>query len=171
MRTAVVILALATATAGFCDEAQSTAKRYFREANTQFQLGHYAEAAKEFEAGYELDPRPGFLWNLAQCYRKLGDSEKALHFYKQYVLNAKPSRKHAANVEEAQQEIKVLEPLVAAQKKASAAPPDGVVGSDEEKESLSSGAGKDAPSSSPQPHAKSSVRPVTESPLGAPTAT
>lgn len=134
MRTAVVILALTTSAAALGDDLREEAKQHFTEAEKQFQLGHFADAAKEYEAGYNLYPRPGFLWDIAQSYRKLGENEKALHFYKQYVLNAKPGTKTAVNVPEAQEQIRVLEPLVAAQQKAKSSPPDSVVGSDAEKE-------------------------------------
>lgn len=136
MRTAIIVVALTMCAVALADD-RDEAKHHFMEAEKQFQLGHYADAAKEYEAGYSLFPRPGFLWDIAQSYRKLGDTEKALHFYKQYVLNAAPSTKTAVNVPEAQEQIRLLEPLVAAQQKARSAPPDGVVGADAVKEPAS----------------------------------
>ncbi len=127
MRSVVVLLVLTTATYAFADETREGAKRHFFEAEKQFQLGHYAEAAREYETGYKLYPRPAFLWNLAQCHRKLGDNERALHFYKQYVVNARPGTKAAANVPEAQEQIRILQALVTEQEKTRTAPPDDVV--------------------------------------------
>lgn len=133
MRAAVVLVLMVGARVASADD-RDEARRHFLEAKKQYELGHFAEAAKEYEAGYNLFQRPGFLWDIAQSYRKLGDNEKALHFYKMYVLNAEPGTKAAVNVPEAQEQIRALEPLVAAQQKAKSAPPDGIVGTDAEKE-------------------------------------
>lgn len=134
MRAVVVIVLMVAGRAASADD-RGEARRHFFEAKKQYELGHFAEAAKEYEAGYNLFQRPGFLWDIAQSYRKLGDNEKALHFYKMYVLNAEPGTKTAVNVPEAQDQIRILGPLVAAQQKARSAPPDGVVShSDAEKE-------------------------------------
>lgn len=133
MRAAVVLVLMIASRVASADD-RDEARRHFLEAKKQYELGHFAEAAKEYEAGYNLFQRPGFLWDIAQSYRKLGDNEKALHFYKMYVLNAEPGAKTAVNVPEAQEQIRMLEPLVAAQQKAKSAPPDGVVSSEAEKE-------------------------------------
>lgn len=159
MRTAAVLtLMLAISGPAFSDE-RDEAKRHFVEAEKQFQLEHYAEAAKEYEAGYQLFPRPGFLWDIAQSYRKLGNNEKALHFYKQYVLNAAPGTKAAVNVPEAQEQIKVLEPLVSAQQKAKSAPPDGVVGSVSERDPAAPAEAKPQSTPLPKPNARTIAEP------------
>ena len=38
----------------------------------------FDDAAAAFEAAYEADPLPKFLYNLGRCYEKLGDPDKAV---------------------------------------------------------------------------------------------
>ncbi len=56
--------------------------------------GKYREAAAAFEAGYAASPRSGFLLNIANCYRKLGELGKARQYYWQF-LDAAP-KNHAS---------------------------------------------------------------------------
>src|SRR5947207_10630860 len=53
-----------------------------------YRLGDYRGALKEFAAGYELAPRPGFLLNLGQTYRRLGRLGRARDLYKQFLAAA-----------------------------------------------------------------------------------
>ncbi len=46
-----------------------------RRASRPTRPGHYAQALAKYEAGYAAKPLPGFLVNIAQCQRRLGDSE------------------------------------------------------------------------------------------------
>src|SRR5262244_717212 len=46
---------------------------------------NYAEAIAEFQAGYEIDPNPLFLYNLALAYRKSGQCEKAIETYRTFL--------------------------------------------------------------------------------------
>src|SRR6185369_10531348 len=44
-----------------------------------------AEARAEFEAGYDLQPLPLFLFNAAQAARRAGERARALELYKRFV--------------------------------------------------------------------------------------
>jgi tetratricopeptide (TPR) repeat protein len=85
-----------------------------------YQLGNYHEAVREFGAGYELVPRPQFLLNLGQCYRKLNDLEKAREMYQRYLRDAP-----ATDVErpQAQQILAEIERQLAASKPPASPPP------------------------------------------------
>jgi tetratricopeptide (TPR) repeat protein len=66
-------------------EDKTAAKERYAHARSLYDLGHFAEAAKEFEAAYELKNDPAFLYDLAQSYRQAGNPERALHFYRTYL--------------------------------------------------------------------------------------
>ena len=53
-----------------------------------YRSGSYAAAIAEFEAGYALLPRPAFLLNIAQAWRKLGQLERARSYYQRFVERA-----------------------------------------------------------------------------------
>ena len=82
-RLVAIALALAAGTARAEDKA--AAKEHYAHARSLYDLGHFAEAAKEFEAAYELKNDPAFLYDLAQSYRQAGNPEQALHFYRTYL--------------------------------------------------------------------------------------
>jgi tetratricopeptide (TPR) repeat protein len=69
------------------DHAQlvERARRYFASGNEHYAAGRYHEAIRHFQAGYALVPRPNFLVNLGQAYRKVGDLARAKEAYVSYV--------------------------------------------------------------------------------------
>jgi tetratricopeptide (TPR) repeat protein len=73
-------------------QATKTAKEYARQAGFEYNLGRFAEAATLFEKAYRIDPAPVLLFNIGQSYRRLGNTERALFFYRRYLEEA------AANV-------------------------------------------------------------------------
>lgn len=56
--------------------------------NGHFEAGRYAEAERAFREAYALSGLPGFLWNMAQCARLSGQSERALVLYRKYLETA-----------------------------------------------------------------------------------
>src|SRR5437588_12384629 len=103
MRVAVVLslcAALAApARAGGDDETR--ARGHYEIGLGLYRLGDYRGALKEFAAGYELMPRPGFLLNLGQTYRKLGQLARARDLYQQFLAAAPahgPPRPQAVRV-------------------------------------------------------------------------
>ena len=57
----------------------------FEMAETKFNLGRFEEAAADYQAAYEAEPLPAFLFNLGQCYRNLGNYERAQFYFRRYV--------------------------------------------------------------------------------------
>lgn len=110
---AVVIAALLCAgTARAQDKPADTkaaAKEHYNRGTSYYDLQRYDEAAKEFEAAYQLKNDPAFLFNLAQSYRMAGNHERAATFYKTY-LRYVPKAPNRADIEE---KIKTEEQLAA----------------------------------------------------------
>jgi tetratricopeptide (TPR) repeat protein len=111
----VVALALAVSSLrapvalGAPNAAEREARRHFAEAELSYRGGHYAEALAKYQAGYAATPLPGFLVNIAQCQRRLGDLKTARATYREFVLVAPDSRL----VPEVQTLIKELDTLIA----------------------------------------------------------
>jgi tetratricopeptide (TPR) repeat protein len=61
------------------------AKNHFVEGQTAYRLGQFRQALAQYEAALKLDPRPHFNFNIAQCYRNMGDHRKALFHYRLYL--------------------------------------------------------------------------------------
>jgi hypothetical protein len=72
--------------------AEREARRDFDEAELSYRAGRYAEALTRYQAGYAAMPLPGFLVNIAQCQRRLGDLKTARATYREFVLVAPDSR-------------------------------------------------------------------------------
>jgi tetratricopeptide (TPR) repeat protein len=85
-----ILLLLALAAAPALADNLEAAKAHFRAGDALYQVGRYSEAAREFTLGYELAPRPQFLLNLGQAYRRMGDLPRAALEFERY-LNATPA--------------------------------------------------------------------------------
>jgi hypothetical protein len=72
--------------------AEREARRDFEEAEISYRGGRYAEAVVKYQSGYAAMPLPGFLVNIAQCQRRLGDLKTARATYREFVLVAPDSR-------------------------------------------------------------------------------
>ncbi len=68
------------------------ARHRFDEAEASYRAGRYADALAKYQAGYAAMPLPGFLVNIAQCQRRLGDLKTARATYREFVLVAPDSR-------------------------------------------------------------------------------
>jgi tetratricopeptide (TPR) repeat protein len=85
-------ISAATAGSGPARAPDPNTERILAEARVHFEAGtdHYAagryeEAIRRFQAGYALVPRPNFLVNIGQAYRKLGNLVRAKEAYVAYV--------------------------------------------------------------------------------------
>jgi tetratricopeptide (TPR) repeat protein len=113
--SAVVALALIASSLGAPaawaapNAAEREARRHFDEAELSYRAGHYSEALAKYQAGYAAVPLPGFLVNIAQCQRRLGDLKTARATYREFVLVAPDSRL----VPEVETLIKELDTLIA----------------------------------------------------------
>jgi hypothetical protein len=92
--------------AGPSPETLATSKQHFTQGNRHYDLGHYQDALGEFEAAYMAVPDPAFLFNIAQCHRKMGHDKEAVGFYKNYLHNA-PNAPNRADVQKRIQELEV----------------------------------------------------------------
>jgi hypothetical protein len=72
-------------------DAEKQARRWFERAEAHFKAGLFAEALPEYQEGYERLPLPGFLINIAQCQRRLGDLSQARATYRKFLLVAPDS--------------------------------------------------------------------------------
>lgn len=85
-----MLLALGVVTLGVprasADSARvRQARELFLQAESAYRLGAYNQALEQFESALELARRPSILLNIAQCHRQLGNADKALRFYGQYL--------------------------------------------------------------------------------------
>jgi hypothetical protein len=78
------------------DEAEG--RRRWRQGQELYQKGHYLEAAREFEAGYAVAPRPLFLLNIGHAYRRAQELVKARAAYEK-LLQLQPDLPQRAEVE------------------------------------------------------------------------
>jgi len=98
------------------------ARKHYKSGEEAFKAGDFERARHEFEAGYALVPRPGFLLNMAHSERRLGHLRSARSLYEKYLL-ADPEAKQR---DEVMGFIKMLDRAIADEDKAkaeTAAPP------------------------------------------------
>jgi tetratricopeptide (TPR) repeat protein len=81
------------------------AKQHYAAGSKLFDLAEYEGALHEFKEAYRAVEDPAFLFNIAQCHRKLGHAQDAITFYKTYLRRAP----RAANRPEVEHRIAELE--------------------------------------------------------------
>lgn len=110
---AVLVMAALCASAGPAaaeiPSPEREARRHFDEAEAAYKAGRYAQALEKYQAGYAAKPLPGFLVNIAQCQRRLGDLKAARATYREFILVAPDSRL----VPEVQQLLRRLDVVIA----------------------------------------------------------
>jgi tetratricopeptide (TPR) repeat protein len=79
------VLFFAVAPAAAEDKATKTAKKHFAKGEKLFALGRFDDALVEYEAAFEAKPLPGFLFNIGQCHRNLGDYDAAIFSFNKYL--------------------------------------------------------------------------------------
>jgi tetratricopeptide (TPR) repeat protein len=104
MRLAVALVlstALVTPARAAGNDDEERARAHYEIGLGLYRLGDYQAALKEFAAGYELARKPGFLLNLGQTYRKLGELREARDMYRQFLAEVHlddPARPQAQKV-------------------------------------------------------------------------
>jgi hypothetical protein len=86
--TVALVLLVMVSGARAADQGKELAKAHVRKATAAYNLGKYAEAAKEYEAAYEQTLDPNLLFNVAQACRLAGDREKAIMAYRSFIRSA-----------------------------------------------------------------------------------
>jgi tetratricopeptide (TPR) repeat protein len=96
---AAIALTLLPPTAAHADPARlREARAHYEQAVAYYNLDEYAPALAEFREAYRIKPDPSFLFNIAQCHRKLGQNDAALDYYRKYLRNL-PDAPNRADVE------------------------------------------------------------------------
>ena len=86
------------------------AKAAYEEGARHYDLAEYAEALTSFKDAYRAKTDPSFLFNIAQCLRKLERMEEAATFYRTYLRRAP----EAPNRAEVERHLKDIESQLAA---------------------------------------------------------
>ena len=76
------------------DMARERAREHNSRAKKLFNLGLFEQAAEEYEKGYRAKPAPAFLFNLAQCHKRIphrANVEKAIFYFKSFLNNSPDS--------------------------------------------------------------------------------
>jgi tetratricopeptide (TPR) repeat protein len=90
--TAALLAALAAPrAAAAASPKEREARGHFQSGEAHFKAGQFEEALAAYQAGYDAKPLPGFLINIAQCQRRLGDLKAARATYQKFVLVAPDS--------------------------------------------------------------------------------
>lgn len=66
-------------------DATTEARRLFLAGEQAYRIGDYETALSSWRQGYALDPRPRFLYNLAQAYERLGSLPEAADSLESYL--------------------------------------------------------------------------------------
>ena len=108
-----------------------TPEEFYKEGETQYNLGEFQKAIEAFKKGFELETsdskKSAYLYNIAQSYRQAKDCSNAQFFYKRYLAlkdndTAKPLKpEKRAEIEE---RIKELEECARQQEAIRQKPPD-----------------------------------------------
>lgn len=75
--------------------APSEAERHWQRGEALFGQSKYREAQAEFAQGYALSHKAGFLYNMAECARLLGDKTQARQLYLRYLTEHPQSKRQA----------------------------------------------------------------------------
>lgn len=81
----VVTLLLVLSPSAWGQDALSKAKILFEKGEVQYRFGKFDEALVHYQAALEIVRRPSIVLNIAQCYRHLGQLEKARFNYQLYL--------------------------------------------------------------------------------------
>jgi tetratricopeptide (TPR) repeat protein len=112
-----VILLVAVECLTFVSAAQAAptaaeaadAKRHYGQGSRYYDLAEYEDALREFKEAYRVVDDPAFLFNIAQCHRKLGHAQDAITFYKNYLRRA-PRAANRSEVERLVAELERAQP-------------------------------------------------------------
>ena len=103
---AIIVLLLSSA-----PNPPAQAKAEFDRGMRYYDLGEFSLALEHFRASYRAEPHPDLLFNMAQCYRNLGQDERAIFFFERYVENL-PTGADAGEVDSLLNELKARKLVV-----------------------------------------------------------
>src|SRR5206468_5347119 len=64
---------------------------HFERGKRYFQVDEFRKAIEEFKAAHVEKPDPAFLYNIAECHRRLGETKDALVFYRRFLSLSPPN--------------------------------------------------------------------------------
>ena len=108
---AMLCVVPAVAHAESSDEAKITtmAKKHYKLGLDAYKNGKYPEAIKELKKAYLLKRLPALLLNIGATYRKMGDVDNAVYYYKKYLAEA-PDARDRGEVEKTLAELEKEKP-------------------------------------------------------------
>lgn len=109
--TTLALLGAGCPTAALAQDDTTVAKARYESGVRHFDLSEYDRALGDFKEAYRNKPDPVFLYNMAQCHRKLGHTDDAITFYQSYLRRAPDAK----NRDEVERRIAELESLRAAE--------------------------------------------------------
>ncbi len=88
--------------------AEGPAKAAYRQGVEHFKQKQFADAIREFNKAYRLDPNPVLVFNMARAFEELKQYESAIEYYRKYLemLPDAPDRK---TVEESIRTLEILQ--------------------------------------------------------------
>ena len=81
------------------EDAMKRAQAFFQRAEAHFSRGEFPQALRLYLEAHRAKPLPEFLFNVGQCHRHMGNHEKAVFFYRQF-LEQKPRSQQRAQVQQ-----------------------------------------------------------------------
>ena len=115
----VAVVALAGPVHAQSDAARAEAKRHFDQGIRLYNVQSYDEAIVEFKAGYQIDPRPEFLYALGQAQRMNHQCKAAIVSYEAFLRTSPAAKQEEA----ARRQIDVCRTELAAAPAAAAGQP------------------------------------------------
>lgn len=89
-KSLLIALAIAALLPGLAaaEPMRERAIKRFSQGEAYFKAGAYDKAIVEYQAAYDLVPKPGLLFNIGLANEKLGHAELALEFYRRYLADS-----------------------------------------------------------------------------------
>jgi tetratricopeptide (TPR) repeat protein len=119
--------------------AQKTPDEWYKEGETQYNLGNFEKAIEAFKQGFSLETtdskKSAYLYNIAQSYRQAKDCSNAQFFYKRFLAlrDADANKPLKADTRrEVEERIKELEECARNQEAIKNRPPDKTFKPDEQ---------------------------------------
>jgi len=91
--------AVAVDSGALTEARKAEAKQHFLDGRTHYAAGEFGDAADHFAKAYDLTHAPELLYNLARCYERLGEKERAAEQYEMY-LRMSPDAEDRVEVEQ-----------------------------------------------------------------------
>src|SRR3954467_8566115 len=87
---AVLAIGVLVSLAPSAHAGPACARQHFELGRRYFQVDEYRKAIEEFKPRHIEESDPAFLYNIAECHGRLGESKEALVYYKRFLNLAAP---------------------------------------------------------------------------------